>query len=153
MWQSPSTDQRLGVFSVYSPVWLSLEYGFRVTRKQGHYFVVTNITAVMLIHMGHYCMILVTRSTRLNVKAWALGSAHWARLVQQFDGQEIEQCKFRNVSEIVKVQESPSVKITITFLLGRHRWSHREPIIGGVLNNLALLYLQQAQVVSWLVHL
>ena len=71
------------------------------TQKQAHYFVVTNITAVMadrrmLICMGHYCMVLVTRSTRLNVRAWA-------RLVQQFDGQEIEQCTFRNVSEIVKV--------------------------------------------------
>ena len=88
-----------------SPVQLSLEYELRVTWKQAHYFVFTNITAVMaerrmLIHMGQYCMVLVTRSTRLTVtKCKCMGRVHWAWLIQQFGGQGIEQCKIRNVSE------------------------------------------------------
>ena len=128
-----------------SPVQLSLEYELRVTWKQAHYFVVTSITAVMaerrmLFHMGHYCMVLVTRSTRLNVtKCKGMCSVHWAWLIQQFDGQGIEQCKFSKKNK--------------NFLLGQHRWSHREPIIGGVLNISALSYLQRAQVVSWCVRL
>ena len=72
--------------------------------SESHYCVVTNITAVMaerwmLIHTGHYCMVLVTRSTRLNVTICkGMGSVHWAWLIQQFDGQGIEQYNFRNVS-------------------------------------------------------
>ena len=71
----PTNSNRCGRAPVKTkglPVWLRLEYELRVTWRQAYYFVVTNITAVMaerwmLFHKGHYCMVLVTQSTRLNV--------------------------------------------------------------------------------------